>query len=346
MQASGLTAIGLSFGQSALARDNQDAEQSLTLYNWDTYIGETTLEDFKEISGIHVEQLLFETNDELLRKMRASPSRYDVIVPSHDFAERMIKEKLLYPLESSLIPNLSNIDPVFRNPSYDPHNRFTVPYTFLALGVGYRKSKVGNIENSWKSVLDDDRFKGRVGWMSDADAMFRLYAKYLGIPLNGLTATDIELIEQKMQASRGNVKLFHDDDGQDLLLKGKIDLAIEYNGDMANAISEDSDLGFFIPYEGTALTVDTLCIPVNAPNPLLAHNFINFMLSADAGRKVTETILYPTPNAAARAVLPDEIKNDSVISGRSVDFEKSEYPRYLPEVAELVAEAYKRVRSR
>jgi spermidine/putrescine transport system substrate-binding protein len=221
-----------------------------------------------------------------------------------------------------------------------------VPYTFLALGIGYRKSKISDIGHSWKSVLEDKSFKGRVGWISDADAMFRLYAKYLGMPLNGLTARDIDLIEQKMHANRSNVKLFHDDDGQDLLLQREIDLVIEYNGDMANAIAEDSDIGFFIPDEGTALTVDTLCIPANAPNPELAHNFINFMLSADAGRKVTETILYPTPNAAAHALLPDDIRNDPALSARSIDFRKSDFTRYLPEVAELVEEAFVRVKSR
>lgn len=346
MTSTGLTAFGLSFGQNALARGSQDGRQSITLYNWDTYIGETTLDDYKNLSGIHVEQLLFATNDELLRKMRSRRSRYDIIVPSHDFAERMIAEKLLHPLERSMIPNLSNIDPVFRNPSYDPDNRYTVPYTFLALGIGYRKSKMGDIGNSWKAVLDDTRFKGRIGWISDADAMFRLYAKYLGLPLNGLTVRDIDLIEQKMHANRSNVKMFHDDDGQDLLLQREIDLVIEYNGDMANAIAEDSDIGFFIPDEGTALTVDTLCIPANAPNPELAHNFINFMLSADAGRKITETILYPTPNAAAHALLPDNIRSDPCLSAHSVDFLKSEFPRYLPEVAELVEEAFVRVRSR
>src|SRR3546814_10914916 len=95
------------------------------------------------------------------------------------------------------------------------------------------------------------------------------------------------------------IKKYHEDDGQDLLLKGDIDVVLEYNGDIAQAMVEDDDIDFIIPKEGSQLNSDTLCIPMDAPHPKNAHAFINYILDAEVDKKITETILYPTPNAAA-----------------------------------------------
>ena len=116
------------------------------------------------------------------------------------------------------------------------------------------------------------------------------------------------LIKQKP-----NIKAFHDDNGQDLLAKGEVDLVLEYNGDIAQAMVEDDDIDFVIPKEGSQLNSDTLCIPKGAQRPKNAHAFINYLLDAEAGKKITETILYPTPNAAAKALMPDNYKNNPVI---------------------------------
>src|SRR3546814_1571603 len=95
------------------------------------------------------------------------------------------------------------------------------------------------------------------------------------------------------------------DDGQDLLLKGDCDVVLEYNGDMAQAMVEDKDIDFVIPKEGSQLNSDNLCIPKGAPHPKNAHAFINYILDANVDKHITETILYPTPNTAARKLMPD-----------------------------------------
>src|SRR3546814_1474227 len=98
-------------------------------YNWDTYIGENTLDNFKEATGVDVTMDLFDSNDVLFAKFKAGNPGYDVIVPSNDFVERMTKADMLLPLDHSLIPNKRNIDPAYINVEYDLQRKFSMPYT-------------------------------------------------------------------------------------------------------------------------------------------------------------------------------------------------------------------------
>jgi spermidine/putrescine transport system substrate-binding protein len=110
-----------------------------------------------------------------------------------------------------------------------------------------------------------------------------------------------------------NIKIFHNDEGQDLLLAGDIDIVMEYNGDIAQVMQEDPDLDFVIPKEGSVLNSDCLCIPKGAPRPDNAHQFINFVLDAKNGAEIYNTIMYPTPNAAALALMPESYRRNPVI---------------------------------
>ncbi|HVF82623.1 MAG TPA: spermidine/putrescine ABC transporter substrate-binding protein [Sphingomicrobium sp.] len=320
-------------------------EPRLNFYNWDTYIGETTLADFKDASGVDVNMSLFATNDELFAKLRAGNPGFDVIVPSNDFVERMVPAGMLIPLDHSLIPNIKNIDPQFMNVDWDPGRRHSIPYTWLVLGIGYRKSKVPGGIDSWKPLFDSDQYAGRISLLSEAGDLFRLYGKYMGKSVNALTPADIQAIQQMMIRQKPRVKVFHEDNGQDLLAKGEVDLVLEYNGDMAQVIAEDDDLAFVIPKEGSQLNSDTLCIPKGAPHPKNAHAFINYVLDGEVGKKITETILYPTPNNAAKALMPEEYRSNPVIFPPEALLSKCEYANFRPDVQPLYEEAFTRVRA-
>ncbi|MFN4113703.1 MAG: PotD/PotF family extracellular solute-binding protein [Sphingomonadaceae bacterium] len=338
-----VTGLGACTKEAGTASTGEAAE--LNFYNWDTYIGETTLDDFKEASGISVKMDLFDSNDVLFAKFRAGNPGYDVIVPSNDFVERMIQAGMLMELDQAQIPNLKNIDPTFIDVDYDPGRKFSMPYTWLTLGIGYRKSKVPTPPDSWKVLFDSDEYKGRIAVLSEAGDMFRLYAKYMGKSVNDITPDDIKAIETMMVRQKPFIKKFHEDDGQDLLLKGDVDLVLEYNGDIAQAMVEDPDIGFVIPKEGSQLNSDNLCIPKDAPHPKNAHAFINYLLDGEAGKKITETILYPTPNTAAKALMPDDYKTNPVIFPPADVLAKCEYAKFNAELQPLYEEAFTRVRA-
>ena len=351
LQGMGVAAIGItvtslgacSKGAEKTASTGEEAK--LNFYNWDTYIGETTLDDFNESAGIAVKMDLFDSNDVLFAKFRAGNPGYDVIVPSNDFVERMVQANMLMELDHSLLPNMKNIDPAFIDVEYDPGRKYSMPYTWLTLGIGYRKSKVSSVPDSWKVLFDSDEYAGRIAVLSEAGDMFRLHAKYLGKSVNDITPDDIKAIEAMMIKQKPHIKKYHEDDGQDLLLKGDVDVVLEYNGDIAQAMVEDDDIDFVIPKEGSQPNSDTLCIPVGAPHPKNAHAFINYIMDAEVDKKITETILYPTPNAAAKALMPEDYKNNPVIFPPADVLAKCEYAKFNPELQPLYEEAFTRVRA-
>jgi spermidine/putrescine transport system substrate-binding protein len=352
LKGAGLAAVGISlFGLAACGDEpaqkagGTGEEAKLNFYNWDTYIGETTLDDFKAISGVNVSMSLFETNDELFAKMRAGNPGYDVIVPSNDFVERMVRAQMLDQLDHAQIPNFKNIGAAFTDVAYDPKRLFSMPYTWLALGIGYRKSKVKPAPDSWKVLFDSDAYKGRIALLSEAGDLFRLYAKYLGHSVNGIPADMLKVIEAGLIKQKANVKTFHSDNGQDLLVSGEVDLVLEYNGDIAQKMVEDDDIDFIIPKEGSQLNADNLCIPKRAPHPRNAHAFINYLLDAEVGKKITETILYPTPNDAAKALMPESYRNNPVIFPSAAVLAKCEYAAYDEKLQPLYEEAFTRIRA-
>jgi len=339
----GAAAVGFSFSRSGFAAE----EKKLNFYNWDTYIGETTLDTFKEKAGIDVNMSLFATNDELFAKLRAGNPGYDVIVPGSEFVERMIKADLLVPLDHSKIPNIKNVAPEFISDApYDPGRKFSLPYTWLVIGIGYRKSKVKDKPDSWKVLFDSDQYKGKISVMSDASELYRHVFKYMGESANKATPELILKAEEILKKQKPFIKAFHEDNGQDLLLSGEVDVVMEYNGDIAQIMTEDEDIDFVVPKEGALKQSDTLAIPKGAPHPENAHAFINFLLDAEVGKEIFETIKYPSPNAAATAIMPDDYKNNQVIFPPAEIVAKCEYPQYAgEEITRLLDESLTRLRA-
>jgi spermidine/putrescine transport system substrate-binding protein len=342
----GAAAIGISLaGKKSPAWAEE--EPKLNFYNWDTYIGETTLADFQKASGIDVNMSLFATNDELFAKLRAGNPGFDVIVPGSEFVERMIQAKLLEPLDHVNIPNIKNISPAFiTDAPYDPGRKYSLPYTWLVIGIGYRKSKVKEVPDSWKYLFDSDEYKGRIAVMSDASELFRNCFKYLGKSINDDSPGLIKQAEALLIKQKPNIKSFHEDNGQDLLASGEVDVVMEYNGDIAQVMAEDDDLNFVVPKEGAMRQSDTLAIPKGAPHPENATKFINFIFNPEVGAEISKTIKYPSPNAAAVALMPDSYKDNQVIFPPAEIMAKCEYPRYLgPEFTRELDDAMTRLRA-
>jgi len=300
-------------------------EQKLNLYNWDTYTGKITLADFKAATGIAVKMSLFATNDELFAKLRGGNPGFDVIVPSNEFVTRMRIAGMLMPLDHARIPNFANLLPAFQTAPFDPGRHWSMPYTWLLLGIGYRKSRIDGVPDSWKWVLDSDRYKGRIGLFSEADDLMELGAKYMGYSVRHIPVPVIDRVARMYIRQKPNIKIFHHDEGQDLLLSGDIDIVMEYNGDIAQVMIEDPDLDFVVPREGSLLNSDCLCIPKGAPRPDNAHQFINYILDAKVGAEISNTIKYPTPNAAALALMPASYRDNRAIFPPPAIMAKCEY---------------------
>ena len=288
-------------------------EKKLNFYNWDTYIGETTLDDFNAESGIQVKMDLFADNDELFAKLKEGNPGYDLIVPTNDYVERMIAAGMLQKLDHSRIPNRKNVAPHFQDAVFDPGRAYSMPYMWGTIGIGYRKSRVSSVPDSWKWLYDSDEYSGRLAMLGDGSTILQMALKYLGYSLNEADPTRLKEAEELVIRQKPHIKVFAEDNGQDLLAAGDVDVTMEWNGDILQVMDEDDDIGYTVPREGGLLWEDALCIPTGAPHPQNAHAFINYILDPEAGAKIADFIQYATPNDAARAQMDDGYNNNPAI---------------------------------
>ncbi|MEM7671513.1 MAG: spermidine/putrescine ABC transporter substrate-binding protein, partial [Pseudomonadota bacterium] len=211
---------------------------------------------------------------------------------------------------------------------------------------GYRKSAVEGVPDSWADLYTSDKYAGRLSMLGDGAVVFQMAMKLMGKSLNDWTDENLAAAEAMVLAQKKNITAFAPDNGQDLLLAGEVDLAMEWNGDILQVMDEDDDLGFVIPKEGGLLWEDTLCIPKGGPNPDGAHALINFLLDAEVGKDLAEFIFYATPNAAAKALTSDDYKTNPAIFPPADAVAKSETSIFAgQDVVEKIDAAWTRVKA-
>jgi len=339
----GLAAMCLTFGSKYAFSEE---EKALTFYNWDTYIGPDTLSDFEEATGISVKMDLFGDNDELFAKLRNAKNGYDVIVPSSDFVERMVAADMLMPLDHDKIPNMANIQKRFLEVDFDPGRKYSLPYMWGTIGIGYNKEEVEGTPDSWEILLASDKYADRIALLGDAQHVLQIALKYLGYSLHSTDPKQIKEAEDLIIAQKKNIKVFADDNGQDLLASGEVALVQEWNGDILQVMAEDENLGYSLAKEGGLLWEDCLAIPKNAPHPDNAHKFINFLNEPEVNAAIAEAIQFGTPNEAALKLLPDSYTKNPVIFPSEEALKNYESAKYLGEEAtKLYDEAWTRIKA-
>lgn len=351
LQSFGAAAVGITFSSGLSACGGGGGGRTVNVHNWDTYIGETTLDDFHGATGITVNYTNFASNDELFAQFRAGNPGFDVIVPSNEYVTRMSQAQMLQELDHAKIPNMAHIiqEPEYIDPGFDPGRRFSMPYTWLCIGIGYRKSKMPRpdfVPNSWRYLLDSPQFSQRIAVLAESADLIRLAAKYKGHSINGIPPAMLSEIEQMLIRQKPHIKQFHTDNGQDLLVSGEVDIVMEYNGDIAQAIREDrdNDLAWTFASEGSMKNQDCLCIPTNAPHLEEAYAFINYVLDGEPGSKIAEYIQYATPNAAARDLMPDNYRANPIVYPTPAEMAKLEYGAFEgDEVSRRYEEIFTRI---
>jgi len=313
LRGAGIAAVGLSFAGTARRGWSQE-ERKLNVYNWDTYIGEATLSTFTERTGIEVQYDLYANNEELFAKLQTGNPGYDVIFPSDYMVATMIAKNMLMELDHSKIPNMANIDPDpnFSDPPFNPGLKYALPYMWGTIGIGYRKSAV-ETPTSWAAVLDSSEHSGRIALLADMRAVIGLALKYLGYSMNSTNEEEIAQARDLLIKQKPHIKTFAEDNGQDLLLSGEVDLCMEWNGDIVSAMQEDDDLSYVVPQEGGMVWIDNACIPTGAPHPENAHAFLNFINDPEVNAEIANTIRFATANKAAKEFInPEDLANPAI----------------------------------
>ncbi len=272
--------------------------KTLNLYNWATYIGETTIPDFEAACGVSVTSDFFDSNESMLTRLRQGNPGYDIVVPSDYAVPVMIEEGLLLPLDHTQLPNLDNLADDLRGSPYDPDTTYAIPYLWGTFGLGYSTERVSEPVTSWAQFFEHD---GPVAWIEDARLMISIALLLTGHDPNSSDPAAVADAKQYLIDHSAHVVVIAADDGQEWLARGDVDMAIEYNGDIYQ-IGLDCECDEFIytlPGEGSGISSGFMAIPVGAQNPALAHVFLDYIMDPQVAAEIANFTTYPSPNQAA-----------------------------------------------
>ena len=310
--------IFCNLGGSGLSRKYEG--QTLHVYNWGECTGENIISDFEEETGCTVVMENFDSNEQLYIKV-ANGESYDILVPSDYMIQRLIDEGYLQKLDYSRLDCMDNLCESVLNLPYDPENEYSVPYFWGAVGIVYDKTKVDleDLEKEGFAIFLDEKYKGDIYLYDSERDSFMMALKSLGYSMNTESEKELEeayhWLVQCVQTMEPEIVT---DEIIDNMAQGRKALGLIYSGDAAYVMSENEDMGYYLPESGTNLWSDAMVIPQNAKNPELAHEFINFVSDYDGAYDNSSYVGYTSPN--------QEVMDE--LSGEGGDYE--EINAYIP----------------
>lgn len=225
--------------------------------------------------------------------------------------EKMINKGILEKLDFSKIPNYENIDVRFENLPYDPNNEYSIPYMWGTVGIVYNKKMVSEPVDSW-DILWDSKYKDQILMYDSERDSLMVALKKLGYSMNTRDEKQLEEAKNLLIEQAPLVLSYVGDEGKNKMVNEEAVFMVSYAGDAMIMLSENPDLEFVIPKEGSNFYVDTMVMPKNATNKDNAYAYMNFLCRPDIAAMNAKEIGYSTPISAAREQLDDEIKNNPV----------------------------------
>lgn len=287
--------IGTAAPKDAIALYGSD---TLKVYNWGEYIDPEVNQEFEERYGVKVIYDTFDSNELMYTKLQGGES-YDVLVPSDYMIERLIKEDKLQPLDKEKITNLPLLAEGVRGLSYDPDNTYSIPYFWGSVGIVYNTQHVDleDLENEGFAIFQDTKYAGHLYMYDSERDSFMMALKALGYSMNTDDEAELqEAYEWLVQAVQTMNPEIVTDEVIDAMINGNKDMALVYSGDAAFILSENEDMDYYLPKEGTNLWSDAMVIPSNAKNPKLANEYINFILEYEQSMKNSVYVGYASSN--------------------------------------------------
>ncbi|ARJ44034.1 spermidine/putrescine ABC transporter substrate-binding protein PotD [Pantoea alhagi] len=303
--AAGALALGLQSAQAA------DDGKTLYFYNWTEYVPPGLLEQFTKETGIKVIYSTYESNESMYAKLKTyKDGAYDLVVPSTYFVAKMRNEGMIQKIDKSKLSNFSNLDPSLLNKPFDPNNDYSIPYIWGATAIGINTDAMDAKSVTGWADLWKPEYKQSLLLTDDAREVFQVALRKLGYSGNTRDAKEINAAYEELKKLMPNVLAFNSDNPGNPFMEGEVNLGMIWNGSAYVARQAGTPLEVVWPKEGGIFWMDSLTIPANAKNKEGALKLINFLLRPDVAAQVAETIGYPTPNLAAKKLLPASVAND------------------------------------
>lgn len=282
----------------------------VNIYNWGDYIDPDLIKKFEKQSGYKVNYDTFDSNEAMYTKIQQGGTAYDIAIPSEYMIQKMIKAKLVEPLDHTKITNLATIHPKFLNLSFDPHNTYSVPYFWGTLGIVYNDKVVKASDmTSWNDLWRPE-LKDNIMLIDGAREIIGMGLNSQGHSLNSTNSNELNQAIAKLRKLTPNVKAIVADEIKMYMENEESAVAVTFSGEAADMMSKNSHLHYVIPKEGTNLWFDNIVIPKTSKNKKGAYEFINFMLEPKNAAQNAEYIGYATPNEQAMKLLPKEVTQD------------------------------------
>lgn len=319
-----------------LASISVQAADELHLYNWNNYIAPETVQRFEVFCKCKVVQTYYGDNEEMLAKLAAGAKGYDIIVPTGNALDALIRQQALLPLDKAQLPNLKNINPVYLNTDFDKGNKYSVPYAYTVTLIGYNDQKVKELGipvDSWAAIFDPKvltKIKGKVTVLDSANELMAAALKYLGYSANDTDEQHWQQAKDVILKAKPYWAAFNGSSYIKELTVGNIWLVHGYSNDIfqANVDAQKAGRKFHIrhalPKEGAVLALDSTVIHKAAPRPDLAFKFINFMLDGKNSAELSNLIGSGNPNTDAAKYIKPEIANNPAIFPERAIFAKLE----------------------
>jgi spermidine/putrescine transport system substrate-binding protein len=308
-----------------LAGSAVQAADELHLYNWNNYLAPETQQRFEASCKCKVIQTYYGDNEEMLAKLAAGAKGYDIIVPTGNALDAMIKQQALKPIDKALLPNLKNINPAYLDRDFDKGNKYSVPYAYTVTLIGYNDQKIkelGLSVDTWAAIFDPkilEKLKGKITVLDSANELMAAALKYLGYSANDTDEKHWQEAKAVILKAKPYWAAFNGTSYIKELTVGNIWLVHGYSSDIfqadldAQAAGRKFHIRHAMPKEGAVLALDNMVIHKSAPRPDLAHQFINFMLDGKNSAELTNLIGSGNPNTDALKYIKPEIAKNTAI---------------------------------
>ena len=280
----------------------QKKKSVLNLFCWSEYVPQEVIDGFTKETGIKVNVENYASNEEMLAKLLAGGSKYDLVQPSEYTIEALTKVGKLDELNFANIPNIKNIDPKYTKLPHDPEGKFTVPWMVGTVGIVVNTAKVKDPIKGYKDVFSG-KYKKRIVVLNDAREIVSWALNTLGLPINEITPENLEKVKPMLKEWLPQIKVYDSDSPKTALLNGDVDLGIVWSGEAAILYKKNKKFAYVLPEEGAHQFIDSLAIPNGAPNKENAEKFINYILKHDVSKLISEGFPYTNPNLEARKLL-------------------------------------------
>jgi spermidine/putrescine-binding protein len=285
---------------------------TLHYFTWSDYVGPEILAEFERREQVRVVVDVFSSNEELLAKLQSGATGYDVAVPSDFMVAIAMQLGLLEELDHSAIPNADRLNPHLQGLSFDPTRRYSVPYLWGTVGIGYDSEVIRDPPDSW-AVLWDPQYKGRISMLNDQREVFGATLRLMGQSLNSTDRSVIEAAKGKLMEQKPLVKTYTSDHYDQLLATGEVVLAHGWGGPIARAMRERPSIRYVVPKEGGTIWADCLVVLKTARHKDLAMRFVNFLLDPQVAARTSERLLFAAAPAAVRDLVSPAVRQNPAV---------------------------------